>query len=68
MGWLRIANAVMTTIQAGIGALTLPEPWNILGPLLIGAVVQGLVEAINQFAPKATAPTPQLPGIDPPSP
>lgn len=68
IGWLRIANSVMTTIQASVGALALPEPWNILGPLLIGALVQGLVEALNVLAPKTSVPTPQVPGIDPPKP
>ncbi len=50
IGWVRIINTGMTTLQASIGALVLPAPWNVLAPLIVGLAVQMLAEAINQLS------------------
>ena len=44
---IRAVNVFLTSINAGIGAVALPDPYNVIAPLVLGAIVQALAELVN---------------------
>jgi hypothetical protein len=52
IGLVRIVNAFVSTVNAGIAAVALSSPWDVVVPLAVGGIAQAVAEAYNVLSGK----------------